>query len=118
MSGWVADVSAHPFAQVGFIVICVAWFVGGWNINILTAGLSIMAITLTQMVLNNQNEREVDAHRRDVAMHAKLDELIAASQRARNDMVGLEERGEEEIAQLKEGVSQVIEETPEAPRGA
>ena len=32
------------------------------------------------MVLNRQNEREAEAHRRDVAMHAKLDELIIAVQ--------------------------------------
>jgi low affinity Fe/Cu permease len=74
-----------------------------------------MAITLTQMVLNNQNEREADAHRRDVAMHAKLDELIAASRKARNDLVGLEERDEEEIVQLKDEVKEAIEEAPEDP---
>ena len=108
----VANVFAHPYAQIGFIVVCAAWFVIGFNINILTATLSIMAITLTQMVLNNQNEREAQAHRRDVAMHAKLDELIAASHRARNDLVGLEDRDEEEIVQLKEGVKEAIEETP------
>ena len=115
ISGWVSDVAGHPFAQVGFIVLCVAWLIIGWNVNILTAALSIMAITLTQMVLNNQNEREADAHRRDVAMHAKLDELIAASRKARNDLVGLEERDEEEIVQLKDEVKEAIEEAPEDP---
>ena len=87
----------------------------------LTAALSILAITLTQMVLNRQNEREIDAHRRDIAMHAKLDELISASRRARNDFVGVEEKEEEEIVQLKEGVKQAIEKSPDtgksAPRG-
>jgi low affinity Fe/Cu permease len=109
VSEWVADVAAHPYAQVGFILICVAWFFIGWNVNILTAGLSIMAITLTQMVLNSQKEREVDAHRRDMGMHAKLDELIAATRQARNDFVAVEEREEEEIVQLKEGVKEGIE---------
>jgi len=112
ISGWVSDVAGHPFAQVGFIVLCVAWLIIGWNVNILTAALSIMAITLTQMVLNSQKEREVDAHRRDVAMHAKLDELIAATHRARNDLVGVEERDEEEIVQLKEGVKGALDEAP------
>jgi low affinity Fe/Cu permease len=115
VSELVADVAAHPYAQIAFIVICVAWFAIGFNINVLTAALSIMAITLTQMVLNNQNEREADAHRRDVAMHAKLDELIAASRTARNDLVGLEERDEEEIVQLKDEVKEAIEEAPEDP---
>ena len=110
VSQWVSDISAHPYAQVGFILICIAWFVGGWNVSILTATLSIMAITLTQMVLNRQNEREADDRRRDVAMHAKLDELISASKLAKNDFVGIEEREEEEIVQLKEEVREAIEE--------
>lgn len=108
ISGWVSDVAGHPFAQVGFILLCVAWLLVGWNVNVLTAALSILAITLTQMVLNSQKERETDAHRRDIAMHAKLDELIAASRRARNDFVGVEEKAEEEIVELKEGVIDAI----------
>ena len=109
VSDKVSDVFAHPYAQVAFLVICIAWFAGGWNVNILTATLSIMAITLTQMVLNSQNEREIDDHRRDVAMHAKLDELISASRRAKNEFVAIEEREEEEIIELKEEVKQTIE---------
>jgi low affinity Fe/Cu permease len=112
VSSWVADIAAHPYAQIGFIVVCVAWFVIGFNINVLTAALSIMAITLTQMVLNNQNEREAEAHRRDVAMHAKLDELISASRQARNDLVGLEDRDEQEIVQLKEEVKDALDDGP------
>ena len=112
ISEWVADVAAHPFAQIGFIVLCLAWFVAGWNVNILTAGLSILAITLTQMVLNSQKEREIDTHRRDVAMHAKLDELISVSIKARNDFVAVEERDEEEIVELKEGVKEAIADPP------
>jgi low affinity Fe/Cu permease len=54
------------------------------------------------MVLNRQNEREAEAHRRDVAMHAKLDELIIAVRRAHNEMAGIEDLPEEEIVQLKE----------------
>jgi low affinity Fe/Cu permease len=112
VSDKVSDLFAHPYAQVAFILVCVTWFVAGLNVNILTAALSIMAITLTQMVLNRQNEREIDDHRRDVAMHAKLDELIAATHRAKNEFVGIEEREEEEIVQLKEEVKEAIEETP------
>ena len=108
----VSDIAAHPFAQLGFLFVCIAWFVVGWNVNILTAALSIMAITLTQMVLNRQNEREVIDHRRDIAMHAKLDELIAVSKQARNEFVGVEDREEEEIVELKEGVKEAVEDSP------
>jgi len=102
VSAWASDFSAHPYVQLGLILFCIGWFALGLDTNLLTAALSILAITLTQMVLNRQNEREADARRRDVAMHAKLDELIIAAQRAHNEMAGIEELPEEEIVQLKE----------------
>ncbi|HEX8224066.1 MAG TPA: low affinity iron permease family protein [Allosphingosinicella sp.] len=97
-----AGIAAHPFAQVALVVLCAAWFAFAWRVDWLTAGLSILAITLTQMVLNRQQEREKDAHRRDVALHAKLDELLIASKRARDEIAGIEELEEEEIAELRE----------------
>jgi len=102
LSEKVADISAHPFAQVGLVLLCAAWFAFAWRVDWLTAGLSILAITLTQMVLNRQNAREKDAHRRDVALHAKLDELLIASRRARDEIAGIEELEEEEIEALRE----------------
>ncbi len=98
----VAEISAHPFAQIGVVLVCAAWFLVGFRIDILTAVLSILAITLTQMVLNRQEEREKDAHRRDVALHAKLDELLHASRRARDELAGIEELEEDEIEKLKD----------------
>ena len=103
LSEKVADISAHPFAQLGLVLLCAAWFALDWRVDWLTAGLSILAITLTQMVLNRQNRREKDAHRRDVALHAKLDELLIASRRARDELAGIEELEEEEIERLKGG---------------
>lgn len=102
ISEWVSDLAAHPFAQVGVVAFCVAWFALGLETDLLTAALSILAISLSQMVLNRQNVREAEAHRRDVAMHAKLDELVIASRRAHNDMAGIEELPEEVIVELKE----------------
>ena len=101
ISEWVSDAAAHPMVQIGFIIFCIGWFVVGLPTELLTAALSILAITLTQMVLNRQNERECDAHRRDVAMHAKLDELLIAKHGARNEMAGIEDLPEEEIEELK-----------------
>src|SRR5688500_20159291 len=96
LSEKVADISAHPFAQIGLILLCAAWFLFDWRVDWLTAGLSILAITLTQMVLNRQHEREKEAHRRDVALHAKLDELLIASKRARDELAGIGEPEEGE----------------------
>ena len=97
VSKWVADAAAQPLSQAAVIAFCVAWWSSGLPTAELTATLSIMAITLTQMVLNRQKLREEDAHRRDVAMHAKLDELLRAEKYARKELAGIEE----EIAALK-----------------
>ena len=83
------------------IAFCVVWWASGLPTDVLTATLSILAITLTQMVLNRQGLRELDDRRRDVAMHAKLDELLRAEKSARKELAGIEELEAEEIAALK-----------------
>lgn len=101
---------AQSWMQLGVILFCVAWFLIGLQPDLLTAALSILAITLTQMVLSGQYDREIEAHRRDVAMHAKLDELIKATKLARNEMVGIEEGLEEEqIRALREEAKELID---------
>ena len=97
----VANAAAHPLSQAALIAFCALWWALHLPTDVLTATLSILAITLTQMVLNRQKLREDDAHRRDVAMHAKLDELLRAEKFARKELAGIEELEAEEIAALK-----------------
>lgn len=101
VSSWVADAAAQPFCQIAVIIFCVGWWVLRLPTDVLTATLSILAITLTQMVLNRQRLREEDDRRRDVAMHAKLDGLLRAEKSARKELAGIEELESEEIAALK-----------------
>ena len=54
-----------------------------------------------QMVLNSQYAREIEASRRDIALHAKLDELIKTDAAARNALIGLEKRSQDEIEELR-----------------
>ena len=103
-----ADFAADPFVQVGLIVFCATWFALGLPTDLLTAALSIIAITLTQMVLNQQKSRSLDAHRRDVALHAKLDELLLASRKARDEMAGIETLEVSEIEELKDQAKEAI----------
>ena len=109
LSSWVSDLAAHPFAQVSIILVSCLWFAFGFATELLTAFLSILAITLAQMVLNRQNEREADDHRRDIAMHAKLDELLIAMKGARDEMAGIEDLDEDDIAILKKEVTESID---------
>lgn len=101
VSGWVADAAAHPLSQVAVIAFCLMWWASGLPTDILTATLSILAITLTQMVLNRQKAREEDARCRDIAMHAKLDELVRAEKFARKELAGIEALEEAELAALQ-----------------
>jgi low affinity Fe/Cu permease len=101
VSGWVANAAAHPLCQAALIAFCIGWWAFRLPTDILTATLSILAITLTQMVLNRQKLREEDEHGRDMAMHAKLDELLRAEKFARKELAGIEELEAEEIAALK-----------------
>ena len=101
----VADAAANPLSQIFMLVFCVAWWVAGLPTDVLTATLSIVAITLTQMVLNRQRLRERDDRRRNIAMHAKLDELLRAEEFARKELAGIEELEAEEIAALKSRIA-------------
>ena len=101
LSTRIADAAAEPICQAAVIGFCTGWWVLGLPTDVLTATLSISAITLTQMVLHRQELREKDARRRDIAMHAKLDELLLAERYARKELAGIEELETEEIAALK-----------------
>lgn len=101
VSEGVANAAAHPLCQAALIAFCALWWTLHLPTDVLTATLSILAITLTQMVLNRQKLREDDDHRRDVAMHAKLDELLRAEKFARKELAGIEDLEAEEIAALK-----------------
>ena len=101
VSGRVADAAANPLCQASVIAACAVWWLSGLPTDVLTATLSILAITLTQMVLNRQSLREEEDRRRDIAMHAKLDELLRAEQFARKELAGIEELEAEEIEALK-----------------
>lgn len=91
-----ANLAAHPFAIFGMAGFCAAWFViaGQAGENLLTLILSVLAITLTQMVLNQQKRSEA-------ALHMKIDELIIAVAGARDEMAGIETKSEEELAKLR-----------------
>ena len=96
MSDIGANLAGHPLSQIVVISFCVAWFLllGPAATAVLTLGLSVAAITLTQMVLNQQK-------RHDVALHLKIDELIHAMGGARDEIMGVEGSSEAELEALR-----------------
>ncbi|WP_404333343.1 low affinity iron permease family protein [Sphingomonas sp. MMS12-HWE2-04] len=92
-----ANLAGHPMAQIGVVVFCLAWFLlplGDKATASLTLVLSVLAITLTQMVLNQQKRHEA-------ALHLKIDELIHAMKGARDEVMGIENKSEAELEALR-----------------
>lgn len=96
-SDWGANIAGHPMAQIGVLVFCAAWFLlplGDEATAVLTLVLSVLAISLTQMVLNQQKRHEA-------ALHFKIDELIHAMRGARDEVMGIEHKSEAELEALR-----------------
>jgi low affinity Fe/Cu permease len=92
-----AHLAGHPTAILAVALFCVAWFAlgGEASANLLSVVLAIAAITLTQMVLNQQRRSEA-------AMHLKIDELVRALEGARDELAGIEHKSEAEIEALRQ----------------
>ena len=95
-----ANVAGHPAAIAGMAGFCLIWFIvaGPGGENTLTLILSVLAITLTQMVLNQQRKSER-------ALHLKIDELLYAQSEARDEIAEIEGLSESEIEQLRRGTA-------------
>ncbi|MEO5867980.1 MAG: low affinity iron permease family protein [Sphingomonas sp.] len=96
ISDAVANLAGHPLSMATVILFCAGWleFGGAASENALTLFLSVAAISLTQMVLNQQKRNEA-------ALHLKIDELILAKNGARNELAGIEGATEEELENLR-----------------
>jgi low affinity Fe/Cu permease len=92
--------SAWAFA--GALLVIVVWLVTGptfhfsdtWQL-IINTGTTIVTFLMVFLIQNTQNR---DA----TAMHLKLDEVIRALKKARNEMVDLEELSDEELKKLED----------------
>lgn len=96
VSAWGSTLAGHPMAILTVAVVCAAWFIIGGTAaeNTLTLILSVLAITLTQMVLNQQRISER-------ALHMKIDELLFAMKGARDEIAGIERKSEDELEALR-----------------
>jgi low affinity Fe/Cu permease len=97
-----SSVLGSPWAFAIAILIIVVWGITGptfhysdtWQL-IINTGTTIVTFLMVFLIQNTQNR---DAK----AMHLKLDEVIRALKRARNEMVDLEELSDEELNKLEE----------------
>ena len=92
MCDFFANLAGHPVSIIVLIIVCLLWLqmFGQKGQNLLTLILSILAITLTQMVLNQQRRSEL-------ALHLKIDELITSHDGARDELAGIETADEDTL---------------------
>jgi low affinity Fe/Cu permease len=104
MSNEVARLTGKP---VTFAICCltiVVWGATGpvfhysdtWQL-IINTGTTIVTFLMVFLIQNTQN-------RDGAALQAKLDELIRATQAARNELVGLERQPEEKVEEVREEI--------------
>jgi low affinity Fe/Cu permease len=77
--------------MLGVMVAATGFVPFGWT-NQVTYALSVAAIVITGVVL-------IQGYRDTAAIQAKLDEIVLAMNAARNEVIGLEKREPEEIAE-------------------
>ena len=108
-----SQLSGHPgtFALAGGTIL--VWAITGpifgfsetWQLVINTS-TTIITFLMVFLIQNTQN--------RDMtALHLKLDELIRATDHARNTLMVLEDMTEEELDRLKTSFTQLSHETPQ-----
>ncbi len=100
------------------VFLVVAWLVSGpafhyseaWQLTINT-GTTIITFLMVFIIQHTQN-------RDTQAVHSKLDELIRAVERARNELVDLEDLSDEELTRLQQQFAAVRQRavTGETPR--
>ena len=66
-----SDWFAKPVVIAGIPLACIVWLLAGGSVAVLTNILSVLAISMTQLVLVGQNVSET-------IVQAKLDELVRA----------------------------------------
>jgi low affinity Fe/Cu permease len=102
-------VLGSPWAFAGAIFIIAVWALTGptfhfsdtWQL-IINTGTTIVTFLMVFLIQNTQNR---DAK----AMHLKLDEIIRALRKARNELLDLEDLSDEELKKIEEQFRQLRE---------
>jgi low affinity Fe/Cu permease len=104
-----ARAAGKPFTFGLCFLIVIAWAVSGpvfrysdtWQL-VINTGTTIVTFLMVFLIQNTQN-------RDGAALQAKLDELIRVTREARNDLVGIENKPEIRLEELREDCEAAIE---------
>ena len=101
VANWVARATGRPLTFILCCAAVVVWAATGpifhfsdtWQL-VINTGTTIVTFLMVFLIQNTQN-------REGAALQAKLDEIIRALEKAENRFIGLEQRDEEEITELR-----------------
>src|SRR5205085_5003312 len=104
ISSHIAQQAGKPWVFVAAALTIVIWGITGpffgfsntWQL-IINTGTTIVTFLMVFVIQNSQN-------RDGAALQTKIDELIRATQEARNDLVGIERKAEEKVEQVREEI--------------
>jgi low affinity Fe/Cu permease len=107
ISGRIAVATGQPSAFIFAVLVILVWGVSGplfhysdtWQL-VINTGTTIVTFLMVFLIQNAQN-------RDGSAIQAKLDELIRAGGRARNEFIGIEHLTEAQLVRLCRAVEQV-----------
>src|ERR1044072_5664480 len=95
-----SQIVGSPWSFIAAFLVVIIWGVTGplfkfsdtWQL-VINTGTTIITFLMVFLIQNTQNR---DAK----AMHLKLDELIAATQAARNEMIDIEELSDDKLQEI------------------
>ena len=99
---WTARQSGRPLSFAIALGVVVTWAITGplfhysdaWQL-VINTGTTIVTFLMVFLIQNSQN-------RDTLAIQLKLDELIRATEGAKNKLMALEDQGEDQIEQVKQ----------------
>ena len=105
MSNEVARLTGKPATFALCCLVIIVWGATGplfrysdtWQL-IINTGTTIVTFLMVFLIQNTQN-------RDGAALQAKLDELIRATERARNELVAIERQPEEKVEEVREEIA-------------
>src|SRR3569832_907836 len=103
----VAHFAGRPVTFAVCCAVIIIWGISGpffhysdtWQL-IINTGTTIVTFLMVFLIQNTQNREEI-------ALQAKLDELIRVTREARNDLVAAEQLPEERVIEIKEEVERL-----------
>ena len=110
LSLWIEQKCSHPASALWATLLLLLWAAGGfalgWNDGWIAVGTFLISVPPYMLMFflmvaearahQESKQREAIAEQRDRALHAKIDSLILAIDKADNRLVGIERREEVE----------------------